>query len=89
MQTFHFVVVLDLPDPSSSASGNISRYFDVVYEQVAFSITAVLYQEQVLHQYVETECDRLGAMKEDFANRGACIDLKKHAFGGASDWKAS
>ncbi|EIW57269.1 uncharacterized protein TRAVEDRAFT_59017 [Trametes versicolor FP-101664 SS1] len=70
MQTFHFVVVLDLPDPSSSASGNIAKYFDTVYEQVAFNVTAVLYQEQVLSRYVEAQSEMLGSLREDFANRG-------------------
>ncbi|KAI0740927.1 nitrogen permease regulator of amino acid transport activity 3-domain-containing protein [Earliella scabrosa] len=70
IKTFHFVVVLDLPDPSSSASGNIAKYFDTVYQQVAFNVTAVLYQEQVLNQYVEAECERLGSLKEEYANKG-------------------
>ncbi|KAI0822505.1 nitrogen permease regulator of amino acid transport activity 3-domain-containing protein [Trametes gibbosa] len=70
MQTFHFVVVLDLPDPSSSASGNIAKYFDTIYEQVAFNVTAVLYQEQVLNRYVEAQSELLSSLREDFANRG-------------------
>ncbi|THH28335.1 hypothetical protein EUX98_g5860 [Antrodiella citrinella] len=65
LQTFHCVFVLDLPDPSSSQSGNISRYFDIIYEQMAFAITAVLYQEQILHNFVENECDLLGTMEND------------------------
>ncbi|KAI0787437.1 nitrogen permease regulator of amino acid transport activity 3-domain-containing protein [Fomes fomentarius] len=74
IKTFHFVVVLDLPDPSSSASGNIAKYFDTVYQQIAFNVTAVLYQEQVLHQYVEAECDKLGLLKEEYANKGERYD---------------
>ncbi|OCH83964.1 hypothetical protein OBBRIDRAFT_742422 [Obba rivulosa] len=70
LQTFHFVLVLDLPDPSSSASGNISKYFDTIYEQVAFTVTAVLYQEQVLHNFVDTESEKLSAFKEDYLKRG-------------------
>ncbi|KAI0749756.1 nitrogen permease regulator of amino acid transport activity 3-domain-containing protein [Daedaleopsis nitida] len=70
IKTFHFVLVLDLPDPSSSASGNIARYFDTMYQQIAFNVTAVLYQEQVLHQYVETECERLSLLRDEYANRG-------------------
>ena len=70
MQTFHFVIALDLPDPSSSASGNISKYFDTVYEQIAFNVTAVLYQEQVISGYVERECDVLSSLRDDFTNRG-------------------
>ncbi|CDO74498.1 hypothetical protein BN946_scf184979.g53 [Trametes cinnabarina] len=70
MQTFHFVMVLDLPDPSSSASGNIARYFDTIYRQIAFNVTAVLYQEQVLKRYVDGQAELLGTLREDFANQG-------------------
>ncbi|KAG6868671.1 hypothetical protein C0993_012174 [Termitomyces sp. T159_Od127] len=55
LDKFHFVVVLDIPDPSSSASGNVSKYFDIIYEQIAFTVTAVLFQEQVLSNFVEIE----------------------------------
>ena len=74
LQTFHFVVVLDLPDPSSSASGNISRYFDVIYEQIAFPVTAVLFQEQVLSNFVELECDALGSLKDSCISKGTFFD---------------
>ncbi|KAI0322142.1 nitrogen permease regulator of amino acid transport activity 3-domain-containing protein [Amylostereum chailletii] len=70
LNMFHVVFVHDLPDPSSSASGNIQKYFDIIYEQVAFTLTAVLFQEQVLSNFVENECDLLGSLKEDFAARG-------------------
>jgi hypothetical protein len=64
LQFFHLVFVCDLPDPSSSASGNLSKYFEIIYEQVAFPVTAVLFQEQVLKNFVEGECDKLGALKD-------------------------
>ncbi|KAF9446305.1 hypothetical protein P691DRAFT_761748 [Macrolepiota fuliginosa MF-IS2] len=80
LQFFHLVFVLDLPDPSSSASGNLSKYFDTIYEQVAFTVTAVLFQEQVTNNFVEEECDKLGALRDlslsegepftGFANKG-------------------
>ena len=70
LQTFHFVLVLDLPDPSSSASGNVSKYLDIIYEHIAFTVTAVLYQEQVLSNYVEQESDLLINLKEQYASRG-------------------
>lgn len=72
LQTFHFVLVFDRPDPSSSLSGNTWKYFDTIYEQIAFTFTAVLYQEQVLHQYVESECDILGPLKDEYIKRGLC-----------------
>ncbi|THH15777.1 hypothetical protein EW146_g4754 [Bondarzewia mesenterica] len=70
LQTFHLAFVHDLPDPSSSASGNIEKYFDIIYEQVVFFITAVLFQEQVLSNFVESECDTLGILKDEFAGKG-------------------
>lgn len=68
---FHLVFVLDLPDPSSSASGNVFKYFHVIYEQLAFTVTAVLFQEQVLHRFVDSECETLGALRESSISRGA------------------
>jgi hypothetical protein len=80
LQTFHVAFVHEVPDPSSQASGNIGRYFDVVYQQVAFTLTAVLFQEQVLSNFVQKECDVLSALKDEFAEKCAyvvwfsCID---------------
>ncbi|KAJ2961678.1 hypothetical protein NUW54_g14372 [Trametes sanguinea] len=54
-------------------SGNIAKYFDTIYQQVAFNVTAVLYQEQVLNRYVDGQAELLGALREDFANRGEAI----------------
>ncbi len=41
LETFHVAFVHEVPDPSSQASGNIGRYFDVIYQQVAFTLTAM------------------------------------------------
>jgi nitrogen permease regulator 3-like protein len=73
LQTFHLVLVLDRPDPSSAASGTIGKYFDIVYEQIVFAMTAVLYQEQVLRNLVEIECEKLGAFRDDCISRGICF----------------
>ena len=73
LQTFHVAFVHEVPDPSSSASGNIGRYFDVIYQQVAFTLTAVLFQEQVLSNFVEKDCDILCALKDEFASKGTCV----------------
>jgi hypothetical protein len=70
LQTFHLVLALDLPDPSSSASGNVSKYFDIIYEQIAFTVTAVLFQEQVLSNFVEAECEVLGTLKDEYIAKG-------------------
>ncbi|KAF7424382.1 hypothetical protein PC9H_009689 [Pleurotus ostreatus] len=64
LHTFHLVLVLDLPDPSSSAAGNVDKYFDIIYEQIAFTTAAVLFQEQVMSNFVEAECDHLGSIKD-------------------------
>ncbi|KZT07725.1 uncharacterized protein LAESUDRAFT_651009 [Laetiporus sulphureus 93-53] len=69
LQTFHFVLVLDRPDPYSSTSGTVWKYFNTIYEHIAFTFTAVLYQEQVLHNFVERECDALGSLKDDYMRR--------------------
>lgn len=78
LHTFHFVIVLDIPDPSSSASGNVSKYFDIIYEQVAFTVTAVLFQEQVLSNFVESECDVLGSLKESCISKGESFSSFEH-----------
>lgn len=70
LKLFHVIFVLDLPDPASSASGNLNKYFDTVYQAVAFPLTAVLYSEQVLHKYVEHEWDVLVKLKEDHISNG-------------------
>jgi hypothetical protein len=70
LQTFHLVLVLDVPDPSSSASGNMAKYFNILYEQIAFTLTAVLYREQVLSNFVERECDSLISLRESSISKG-------------------
>lgn len=73
LQSFHLVFVCDLPDPSSSASGNLSKYFEIIYEQAAFPTTAVLYQEQVMNNFVEEECDKLGSIKDLALSEGLLV----------------
>lgn len=70
LHMFHLVLVFDLPDPSSSASGNVARYFDTIYEQIAFTVTAVLFQEQVLSNFVELECDAIGSLETEYMVKG-------------------
>lgn len=74
LRLFHVVFVLDLPDPSSSASGNINKYFDTIYRTVVFPLTAVLFNEQILHNYVEQQWDILVKIKEDFISNGDGYD---------------
>lgn len=75
LHTFHLVFVLDLPDPSSSASGNVSKYFDIIYEQIAFTATAVLFQEQVLSNFVENQCEALSSLKESCISKGDSFEV--------------
>ena len=81
LQTFHVAFVHKVPDPSSQSSGNISRYFDVIYQQVACTLTVVLFQEQVLSNFVEKECDVLSALKDEFTLKRACVLLVVSRFG--------
>jgi len=73
LQLFHVVFVLDLPDPASSASGNLNKYFDTVYQTVAFPLTAVLFNEQVLHKYVESEWDLLVRLRDNCISDGMSL----------------
>lgn len=80
LNRFQLALVLDLPDPSSSASGNVSKYFDAIYEQIAFTFAAVLFQEQVLENFVEKECDALIALQESLFKKGECRLLPYRRF---------
>lgn len=71
LTTFNLVLVLDPPDPSSSASGSFLKYLDVVYKHIAFSFMAVLFQQQVLSNFVENECDVLGSLKDSYVSKGS------------------
>jgi len=75
LKSFHFVLVLDRPDPSSSASGNVLKYFDIIYEQIAFTLTAVLFQEQVTSNFVEDECSILDSLRGSCTSKGI-IEIK-------------
>ncbi|KAH6913268.1 nitrogen permease regulator of amino acid transport activity 3-domain-containing protein [Coprinopsis sp. MPI-PUGE-AT-0042] len=70
LQKFQVVFVLDRPDPSSSNSGNVLKYCDIIYEHVVFTLTAVLFQEQVLSNFVEAECGVLIPLREKYAEQG-------------------
>lgn len=70
LESFHLCVVMDMPDPSSAASSNVSKYLDIVYDQVAFAVTAVLYQEQILTKLVAMESEHLSGIREEFFKRG-------------------
>lgn len=68
LQTFHLVLVLDLPDPS--ARGPVARFFDAIYENVAFAIAAVLFHAQATSNFVEEECDAIALAREEAISSG-------------------
>lgn len=63
LHMFHVVFVLDRPDPSSASTGNLARYYDALYRQVAFKLTAALYLAQSVNGYVDNECEFLEDLK--------------------------
>lgn len=72
LHLFHLVFVLDRPDPSSASTGNLARYYDAIYRQVAFKLTAALYVEQGATGLVDNECEFLEDLKAKFLMRGQC-----------------
>jgi hypothetical protein len=70
LQTFHLVVVLDLPDPSAAGAGAVARYISGVYERVAFVFAAVLFHAQVTTGFVERECETMLARRETCISAG-------------------
>lgn len=70
LNSFHLVLVLDHPDPSSTASGNLSKYFDQIYEHISLPVTTMLLQEQVDSNLVENECDVLVRLVEEYILEG-------------------
>ncbi|EJD48963.1 hypothetical protein AURDEDRAFT_112702 [Auricularia subglabra TFB-10046 SS5] len=69
LHMFHIVFVLDRPDPSSASTGNLARYYDALYRQVAFKLTAALYLQQSVSGFVDNECDYLEDLKSHLLMR--------------------
>ncbi|KAF8344246.1 nitrogen permease regulator of amino acid transport activity 3-domain-containing protein [Cantharellus anzutake] len=65
LKSFHLVLVLDRPDPSSVASTDLDRYMDAYYQQVSFRLTAVMLYEQGRNGYVAQETDNLIRLREN------------------------
>lgn len=59
LKAFHFVLVLDRPDPSLGGNENLNRFIDVYYRQIVMKVTAALHCEQARDGYVEKEADVL------------------------------
>lgn len=64
LKSFHFVLVLDRPDPALGGHLNLMRFFDVYYQQIAVKMTAALHFEQSRDNYVERETDLLVELME-------------------------
>ncbi|KAG8832452.1 hypothetical protein FRC17_001325 [Serendipita sp. 399] len=59
LKSFHFILVLDRPDPAWGGNVNLTRFVDVYYEQLAVKMTAALHFEQSRDNYVERETEML------------------------------
>lgn len=70
LESFHLCVAMDMPDPSSAVSSNVSKYLGIVYEQISFAVTAVLYQEQIIQNFVDSESERLNGIREESFRHG-------------------
>lgn len=64
LKSFHLVLVLDRPDPSSVASTDLDRYIDAYYRQFAFKFTAAMLYEQGRAGFVAQESDTLVRLRE-------------------------
>ncbi|KAF9520657.1 hypothetical protein BS47DRAFT_650292 [Hydnum rufescens UP504] len=64
LKSFHLVIVLDRPDPSSVASTDLDRYIDAYYRQFAFKFTAAMLYEQWRVGFVAQESDTLVRLRE-------------------------
>lgn len=64
LKSFHFILVLDRPDPALGGNANLTRFVDVYYEQLAVKMTAALHYEQSRDGYVERETDLLVDLME-------------------------
>jgi hypothetical protein len=73
LTSFHLVLVLERPDPSSSASFVLDKYLDGFYKQVAFKITAAMHYEQGRAQYVSNQVDSLLRLRESCSAQGTCF----------------
>jgi hypothetical protein len=72
LNSFHLVLVLDHPDPSSTASGNLAKYFEQIYEHVSVPFARMLLREQAETRLVEIECEYLGVLEEECVMDGEC-----------------
>jgi hypothetical protein len=66
LKSFHLVLVLDRPDPSSIASTDLDRYIDAYYTQFAFKLTAAMLYEQGRSNFIAQESHSLLALRDKY-----------------------
>lgn len=66
LKYFHFILVLDRPDPAFGGNSNLMRFIDVYYEQITVKITAALHYEQSRDGYVEKEIELLEDLQYEY-----------------------
>lgn len=74
LKSFHFILVLDRPDPALGGNANLTRFIDVYYEQLAVKMTAALHYEQSRDGYVEKETDLLVDLIENSESYGQFLE---------------
>jgi hypothetical protein len=74
MTLFHFVLVLDRPDPSAYLpSIDLTSWLQIFYDNIAFKMTAALFAEEVRCDYVTRESEKLGVLRDRCMDDGECI----------------
>lgn len=66
LKSFHLVLVLDRPDPSSTASTDLDRYIDAYYTQFVFKLTAAMLYEQGRYNFIAQESHSLLALRDKY-----------------------
>lgn len=65
MTMFHFVLVLDRPDPSPHLPLlDLTSWLQIFYDNIAFKMTAALFAEEIRYEYVTKESEKLGVLRD-------------------------
>jgi hypothetical protein len=65
MTLFHFVLVLDRPDPSPHLpSVDLTSWLQMFYDNIAFKATAAFFAEELRCEYVTLESEKLGVLRD-------------------------
>ncbi|KAG9049382.1 hypothetical protein FS837_010436 [Tulasnella sp. UAMH 9824] len=74
LHSFHLVLALDRPDPSCVAHGDLYKFIDVYYKQIAFKLTAAMHHEQGRVDYVAQQLALLLGIKEQCFSEGSSVN---------------